>query len=194
MSLKKGDKIISGLVTIDVIKEMFYPVGSVVMGDNLVDENAVKSIYGGVNWQQITGALYGVGDQISAVGDVSEQMPMMTFNGNTASHGHGWTGTRSTGTIMNRGDYSLFWDYNTTQASGPFYFTGKNVSGGRTDVTSSRKDGSYLNWDYTPGGTISSTDITPSGSVNANGGTGVMVSDGHIMAKGIATYAWKRTA
>ena len=78
MSLRKGDKMIAGAVTRQSIQEMFFPVGSIVMGDNLIDEKTVKSIYGGTTWTKITGALYGIGDQVTTLGTVDEQAPNIT--------------------------------------------------------------------------------------------------------------------
>ena len=65
---------------IETVRAFFYPVGSVVMGNNLVDEATVKSIYGGNSWSKITGALYGVGDQITDLGMVNEESPNVKGN------------------------------------------------------------------------------------------------------------------
>ena len=72
-------------IDMKAIRDMFWPVGSVVIGDNLSSEDIVKGIYGGTSWSQITGALYGVGDQVTALGSVDEQMPKMNFTGDNGT-------------------------------------------------------------------------------------------------------------
>ena len=57
------------------LREKWFPIGTYVMGDNLISEAVVKQIYGGTTWTKITGAVYGVGDQITSITTVSEQLP-----------------------------------------------------------------------------------------------------------------------
>ena len=57
------------------LREKWFPIGTYVMGDNLTSEEVVKQLYGGTTWTKITGAVYGVGDQITSVTTVSEQLP-----------------------------------------------------------------------------------------------------------------------
>ena len=38
---------------LNILKTSLYPIGSIVMGDNLVDEATVKGIYGGNSWSKI---------------------------------------------------------------------------------------------------------------------------------------------
>mgnify|MGYP004442677787 CR=1 FL=1 len=50
-------------------------IGDVVMGDTLTSKQVVIARYGGQDWEQITGAVYGVGDQKTSPGAVAEQLP-----------------------------------------------------------------------------------------------------------------------
>ena len=177
---------------IDQMRAMFYPVGSVVMGDNLATEVIVKNIYGGTSWQQITGALYGVGGNNigNAPSVIGEQMPLMT-SVEVGNHAHATSSNNSTA------------DYTTTQ----------NGSGwiGSVCFTSSTQGG-VMSWSNTSSAELKGSDhqrgqinisnhahniyVLGSGkhrhTIQANGSTGVQVSNGHILAAGTSTYAWKR--
>ena len=107
MSLMLGDKLIAGIPQLDTIREAFYPIGTVVMGNNLTTEDIVKGVYGGESWEQITGAIYGVGDQITSLTTVNEQMPKITasstFTGDPLpAHKHTVYGYANDGTLTMR--------------------------------------------------------------------------------------------
>ncbi|MCF0105030.1 MAG: hypothetical protein HUJ51_06595 [Eggerthellaceae bacterium] len=72
--IEDGQSLRDKYVNLDKVKELFYPIGVVVMGDNLSSESTVKSIYGGTTWTRVTGALYGDG-----VKTVDEQLPNIKF-------------------------------------------------------------------------------------------------------------------
>ena len=154
---------IAGSVTMDNIREMFYPVGSVVMGDNLETVDIVKGIYGGKTWEQITGALYGIGDQITAKGEVAEQAPNV------------------------RGVYKPEIGIGAVNVDQVRAYGGFNhMSGGGTAIAkASSGSADQLTIDLSGGQTNSDGSFIPrANSVYKDGGP--------ILVKGVATYAWKR--
>ena len=153
MSLRKCDKMIAVVVTVQSIHEMFFPIGSIVMGDNLTDEEKVKSIYGGASWQRITGALYGIGDQVTTLGTVNEEAPNIS------------------GTIGAHSSFS-----NLCAPNGVFSASAMVSQYGTVNNA---------------GTSANSINIL---AFNASGSSSVFKNGGHILAKGTATYAWKRTA
>ena len=171
MSLRKGEYILAGTVTKTEIREKLYPIGSVVLGNNLNDEDTVKSIYGGNSWQQITGALYGAGGQITTIGNVNEQLPKLS-NNTTGSHLHKLANKMD----GNNAPLNLGGWFSRSGAGEQYYHTGSG--------TNLESFSMFLsNWSTKNAGEHTHT-ISDS--------AGVQKDDGHVLAKGTSTYVWKR--
>ena len=164
MSLRLGDTIIAEPTSLDELKGIFYPVGAYVVGDNLVDEDTVKSVYGGESWEQITGALYGQGGDLNTVGIVSEQLPKLTASS-----------TFSGNDLPNHQHTMAIYD---NKASGIYH----QIPG----------YGYYAYWKNYDSTSVSAG--TPTGTVTTTVSGGPQVEGGHVLVKGTSTYIWKRTS
>ena len=81
------------------IRDKIYPVGHIIYNDTAISEEDVKSKYGGNSWAPVTGVIYGVGDQISYIGSVNEELP--NIRGVVGPQGQNWES--SSGAFWNRG-------------------------------------------------------------------------------------------
>ena len=149
-------------MTFGFIQESLFPIGSIVMGDSLTNESTVKNIYGGNSWEKVTGLLYGVGDQITTLSVVNEQLPKLTasstFTGDELpKHKHNWSSYYNKAGSVGHYDSGTWYSYWTTDK--------------KTNAASGGK---------------------PTGTVTTTLSGGPQTQNGKVRPKGVVTYVWRR--